>query len=1029
MAAQTFSAAAPATTPADIDGLRELVPSGREVEAGYTLDRRARTRTAAGEQESLRTILAGALHQIDFRVITGNGPILSLLLLAWFSLVYQLDFQSVNLLLPEISKDLTTSTAVLTGMLGLIAMIQSLVSPVMGYIADRVRRTTLLAGGAVIGHVSIALSGLASSFPAFLGARALGAGGDLVRQPVGFSLLTDWFPPQSRARVFAVLGIGGSIGAIAGPFIAGLVASSLGWHLTLILFGSIAAVCSLGFFLLREPKRGVQDRLAAGADAQTALTEQRPVTWREGWRAAWSVRTLRHFAFASPFITIVTLGMALLIPFYYAERFYLTPLARGLIISITAIPAVLGLLFSGAVTDRILAYKPGRVLTLVAGLLCIHAVGLLILIYSPFLPLAIVFNLIPAFVGALITPAINTCVSLVVPARIRGLGIQAIAPFAALGVPVPVILALYGSHAGIQTAMVFMVPMLLIAAVIIGSGAPGAEQDIRAAIAASMADEAVRTARREGQNKLLVCRGIDVTYDGAQVLFGVDFDVREGELVALLGTNGAGKSSLLRAIAGLQQASNGAIFLDGDDITHLPPEDIAARGVVMLPGGQAIFPTLTVEQNLQMATWLRHADDAALLRRQTDELLDRFPQLRQRLHTKAGDLSGGEQQMVGVSQALLMSPRLLLIDELSLGLTPQIVEMLLQTLRDINAQGTTIVIVEQSINVALQVAECAVFMEKGEVRFEGPVHEIVRRPDIVRSVFLTGATTSTGLSTLAERRLMGLDEGEALLTVDGIRLAYGGVRVLDGVSLRVSQHEVVGIVGPNGSGKTSLFDVISGFARPQAGSLRFMGVDMTRLAPDARARLGLARSYQNVNLFPALTVRDNIAVSLERHLGSRNAIMAAIWSPPSRRMETRIARRVDNLIESLNLEAYADKFMQELSTGTRRIVDIACQLATQPKLLLLDEPSSGLAQAESELLGPVIGRIVKEAGCGVLLIEHDLGLAAAVSDRFIAMRLGCVMAEGPPKEVLARQEVVDAILGGASEAVISRSINLTATER
>jgi ABC-type branched-subunit amino acid transport system ATPase component len=119
--------------------------------------------------------------------------------------------------------------------------------------------------------------------------------------------------------------------------------------------------------------------------------------------------------------------------------------------------------------------------------------------------------------------------------------------------------------------------------------------------------------------------------------------------------------------------------------------------------------------------------------------------------------------------------------------------------------------------------------------------------------------------------------------------------------------------------------------------------------------------------------------------------------------------------------------MHELSTGTRRIVDNACQLATQPRLLLLDEPSSGLAQAETELLGPVIGRIVKETGCGVLVIEHDLGLVAAVSDRLVAVRLGEVMAEGPPRQVLDDPAVIDTILGGASDAVISRSVTLTAT--
>jgi branched-chain amino acid transport system ATP-binding protein len=248
--------------------------------------------------------------------------------------------------------------------------------------------------------------------------------------------------------------------------------------------------------------------------------------------------------------------------------------------------------------------------------------------------------------------------------------------------------------------------------------------------------------------------------------------------------------------------------------------------------------------------------------------------------------------------------------------------------------------------------------------------------------------------------------------------------VLNGVSLSADRAEVIGLVGPNGAGKTTLFDAISGAAELSAGSIQFMGRDVTRLGVHQRAQLGLARSYQNVKLFPALTVRESIAVALERHLRSRSMVHAALWTPVSNQSERRARRRVDNLIESLGLGAYAEKFINELSTGTRRIVDIACVLATQPKLLLLDEPSSGLAQAETELLAPVIGRIVKETNCGVLIIEHDLGLVASVSHRMIALRLGTVMAEGTPAQVLSNPDVVDALLGGASEAVVSRSLKL-----
>jgi branched-chain amino acid transport system ATP-binding protein len=492
----------------------------------------------------------------------------------------------------------------------------------------------------------------------------------------------------------------------------------------------------------------------------------------------------------------------------------------------------------------------------------------------------------------------------------------------------------------------------------------------------------------------------------------------------LLGTNGAGKSTLLKAISGLVDPAGGAIWFDGRDVTHLDPMASTRLGIVQMPGGRSVFPTLTVKECLRLAGWIYRREDPAHVKAATARALDYFPILRDRTDTLAGNLSGGEQQMVALSQALLMKPRLLMIDELSLGLAPQVVEMLLDILREINRQGTTIIVVEQSINVALQIAHRAVYMEKGEVRFDGTVAELVSRPDVVRSVFLAGATTASSLGGGSRRVLDRVDERERVLEVSDLRVRYGGVQVLDGVSLHVTAGEVVGIIGPNGAGKTTLFDAIAGFTPVETGTVTLTGRDVTGMAPDARARLGLARSYQNVRLFPALTVRENIAVALERHLASRNAVLAALWSPMTRRSERRVRRRVDNLVASLGLEAYADKFMNELSTGTRRIVDIACLLAAQPRLLLLDEPSSGLAQAETEQLGPVIARIVKEAGCGVLVVEHDLGLVASASDRLVAMRLGSVIAAGTPAEVLAEPEVVSSILGGASDAVLSRTVAL-----
>jgi branched-chain amino acid transport system ATP-binding protein len=547
-----------------------------------------------------------------------------------------------------------------------------------------------------------------------------------------------------------------------------------------------------------------------------------------------------------------------------------------------------------------------------------------------------------------------------------------------------------------------------------------------------MAMHDANEAKQQGRAKLLVCRDVDVTYGNLQVLFGVDFDVEEGEMIALLGTNGAGKSTLLRAISGLTAPSNGAILYDAEDITYLPANEHVGRGIVLVNGGRGVFPTLTVAENLRLAAWL-FREDEEYVRHGTARVLDFFPILRERYEEPAGNLSGGEQQMLTLAQAFLSRPKLLMIDELSLGLAPAIVEQLLEIVRAIHRAGTTIVLVEQSVNLALTVADRAVFMEKGEVRFTGPTSELLERNDVLRSVFLKGTSASVGslggssspyAAPAAKRKRASNDDRETVLDVRGIRRSFGGVAALDGIDLTLEDGLILGIIGPNGAGKTSLFDVISGFLRPDEGSIHLFGDDITHLSPDERARLGLHRSFQDARLFPALTVAENIAVALERHIEVRSPAMAALRLPNVRRAEEKIARRVDRLIDMTNLGDYRNKFVRELSTGSRRIVDLACTLAAGPKVILLDEPSSGVAQRETEQLGPLLLRIRFETGCSMLLIEHDMPLITSVSDELIALDLGRNVTRGLPQDVLDHAAVVSSYLG-TDEGAIHRSGDLT----
>ncbi len=532
---------------------------------------------------------------------------------------------------------------------------------------------------------------------------------------------------------------------------------------------------------------------------------------------------------------------------------------------------------------------------------------------------------------------------------------------------------------------------------------------------------------------LLVVRGLDVAYDQTQVLFGVDFEVEEGEIVALLGTNGAGKSTLLKAISGLNPGRSGSIVFDGRDIVGADTGEIARLGIAQVPGGRGIFPSLTVADNIRAAGWL-YRDDRTYLADATARVLEYFPVLEARWETAAGSLSGGEQQMLSLAQAFIAKPRMLMIDELSLGLAPTIVDRLLDIVRAIHDSGTTIILVEQSVNVALRLAKRAVFMEKGEIRFSGPTSELLGRTDILRSVFLQGAATMTtaasngksngktnGKKTTTRAALKKLDQaadallGEpVVLETRGLTKRYGGVVAVNEVDLQLHQGQILGLIGPNGAGKTSIFDLLSGFNIPDRGVVSLEGREVTTWPAWRRARAGLARGFQDARLWPSLTVKEAIAAAIGSSVTS--PIPAFLALPASKDAEAALALRVEDVIELLGLGAFRDKFVSELSTGSRRIVEIAALLPNAPKVIILDEPSSGIAQKETEALGPLLKQVQSYLDCSILLIEHDMPLIAGLADHIVALELGQVIAFGRPSKVLEDPRVVESYLGNTSYA-------------
>jgi ABC-type branched-subunit amino acid transport system ATPase component len=240
------------------------------------------------------------------------------------------------------------------------------------------------------------------------------------------------------------------------------------------------------------------------------------------------------------------------------------------------------------------------------------------------------------------------------------------------------------------------------------------------------------------------------------------------------------------------------------------------------------------------------------------------------------------------------------------------------------------------------------------------------------------------------------------------------------VDLEVGPGEVVGLIGHNGAGKTTLFDLISGFLPPDGGVVKLEGEDITDWPAWERSVAGLGRSFQEARLFPSLTVAETIAVACDRHLENRDPFAAAFKMPASSDSEARLSVRIDELIEEFGLGAYRSRPVGQLSTGTRRIVELACIMAHQPRVMMLDEPSGGVAQRETEALASMLRQVATTTGCSMVVIEHDMNLLASLCDRLVALELGRVIADGPPGEVLSHPEVVASYLG-TDASVISRS--------
>jgi branched-chain amino acid transport system ATP-binding protein len=907
-------------------------------------------------------------------------------------------------------------------------------------LADRTNRVRIALIGAAVGAAfSIGLG--AAQTVVWATIMLVGVSmGQAVIFPTHNSLLADYYPVPARPRIYSAHRSGISIGAIIGVLLGAGLASIWTWRAPFFFFAVPIAVVVLIGLRLREPPRGRHEQVelaeqmlasergepvplgdvtvAAPVQEETVdIPVEAPPSLGEAWRTVWKIGVLRRIFIALPFLAAAIAGFTSLASLQYQETFHLDAVQRAFLIAPIQVFDLLGLAVGAVIATRLAKRDIGLVFRMIAVASVIAAGFAVLFALAPNVPVAFIGNAGIDMSLAIVGPGVLASLSLAIPARVRSVGFSIGALFILPGFLVLPTVGALGDAVGFRYGLLILVPIFIIGGLIVASAGGLIERDVRNVWTSMRTRAHMLQDRHAGRLPLLAVRELSVGYDGVTVFTDVEIEVGEGEIVALVGTNGAGKSTLLRAIGGVVEADGGAIVFDGRDITHLPPDEIARLGIAQVPGGEGIFPNLRVEENLRAAAWQgrrRGEHDADMI----EEALTAFPTLASRRAERAGNLSGGQQQMLALAMATITRPKLFLIDELSLGLSPIVVEQLLGAVESMRQAGTAILLVEQSMNVAVAVADRVYVMESGAVRFSGTSEELAAHPELLWSIYLKKASESLG----AQAAVAAAPEpdGRHDLEVRGISLSFGGNAALDDVSLHAAHGEVVGIIGPNGAGKTTLFDVISGFLHADTGRVELTGVDVTGRTASARARLGLGRSFQDSRLFSGLTVRDALAVSLERFTDVSDPFNAILRLPVQVRTEAAVMHRVDELLELFGLERYGDNLISELSTGSRRLVDLAAVVAHQPTVVLLDEPSSGVAQREVEAMVELLRNVRGRLDATMLIVEHDIAFIAELADRLVAMDRGAVLTSGAPQAVLESPEVGEAFLGSGALAV-SRS--------
>ncbi len=671
------------------------------------------------------------------------GGSATLIILVLLSSLDQLSSAGLSVLAPNIRDTLHVSNGAIVFIASSAGGFLVLGALPMGWLADRYRRAPIIAWASLVFGAMLAVTGLAvNAFMLFW--TQLGAGVSKANTiSVQWSLIADQYPIGVRGRISAALNFGTQSASALSPVlmagIATLAGGAAGWRWSFIALSVPVVIVALFAFRLPEPIRGQFEKTSV---LGTVIDDDdpAPISIEAAFARIRRVRTLMLAIIGFAALGFCLFTGPVLANLFLQQHYHLDTFYRGLVATIGASCALLILPTAGRRYDKLYRSDPSKAVAML-GLAIIPAAVLTPIQY--FMPNWELYTLVGVPQVVLFAAAFTMCGPVfqsVLPYRLRGLGsaLGAIYIFFIGATGGALIAAFLINQFNARVAVIAItVPATLLGGLFILRSSRSIRQDLSLVVAELQEEmaEHERQAQEPGRIPVLQVNNIDFSYGNVQVLHDVGFEVYRGEVLALLGTNGAGKSSILRVIAGLGTASRGVVRLNGRTITYVSPENRAKLGIHMLPGGKSVFSSMTVAQNLEMGAYVYRKDPADRQRR-TDRVLELFPDLAAKLSDRADSLSGGQQQMLGLARALLHDPEILLIDELSLGLAPVIVQELLGILERLSDEGLTIVIVEQSIDIALSIADRAVFMEKGEVRFEGQAQDLIDRDDLLRAVFL-----------------------------------------------------------------------------------------------------------------------------------------------------------------------------------------------------------------------------------------------------------------------------------------------------